>query len=324
MMRHMIKTRVLAFVLVLLAAMPNSVGAAQQGPELTNPGSVTGISKQQQEQIVLQAMGEVYKQMPVLPDSSAQTQYIQRIGRKLAATIPQEYNWPYQFHVIPQKEINAFALPGGPLFINVGTITAADNEAELVGVIAHEMSHIYMQHSMKQASKQSMAQGILGALGSVLGQGTLGTVARAGISIGAGTIFLKYSRNDEAQADAVGAIIAYKAGYNPKAMADFFVKLEQQGGGGGPQFLSDHPNPGNWQAAGDPNSGIAIAPPAGVSQGNVAYGVIINAAQDQNASSLDQAMQNLIQGMQQSNPGLHTKSNPKNISVNGIQGRSVD
>src|SRR2546423_10095420 len=111
------------------------------------------------------------------------------------------------------------------------------------------MAHIYMQHAMKQASKQSMAQGILGALGSVLGQGTLGTVARAGISIGAGTIFLKYSRNDEAQADAVGAIIAYKAGYNPKAMADFFQKLEQEGGGRGPQFLSDHPNPGNREAS---------------------------------------------------------------------------
>src|SRR5437763_2168102 len=209
MMRQMIQTRVLAFVLVLLAAMPNSVGAAQQGPELPNPGSVTGISKEQQEQIGLQAMAEVYKQMPVLPDSSPQTQYIQRIGRKLVATIPQEYSWPYQFHVIPQKEINAFALPGGPMFVNVGTINAADNEAQLVGVMAHEMAHVYMQHSAKQAVKQSLTQGIVGVLGGLLGQGTAGTLARDGMSMGAGIVSLKYSRGDESEADAGGVIIAY-------------------------------------------------------------------------------------------------------------------
>src|SRR5438876_6401151 len=107
-------------------------------------------------------MAEVYKQMPVLPDSSPQTQYIQRIGRKLVATIPQQYSWPYQFHVIAQKEINAFALPGGAMFINIGTITAADNEAELAGVMAHEMSHVYMQHSAKQAGKAQTTAGIAG------------------------------------------------------------------------------------------------------------------------------------------------------------------
>src|SRR5437763_10717174 len=160
MMRQMIQTRVLAFVLVLLAAMPNSVGGAQQGPELTNPGSVTSISKQEQEQIGLQGMAEVYKQMPVLPDSSPHTQYIQRIGGKLVATIPQEYAWPYQFHVIPQKEINAFALPGGPMFVNVGTITAADNLSYVEEKTAYEMGHVHMQHSAKQAVKQSLTQGI--------------------------------------------------------------------------------------------------------------------------------------------------------------------
>ena len=107
------------------------------------------------------------------------------------------------------------------------------------------MTHVYMQHSIKQMSKQNMAQGVLGVLGAVLGNGTAGNLAKIGMQVGAGAIFMKYSREDEAQADAGGAIIMYKAGYNPKAMADFFQKLESQGGGGGPQFLSDHPNPGN-------------------------------------------------------------------------------
>jgi hypothetical protein len=220
-------------------------------PELPNPGKVPGVTKQQQEQLGLKAMGEVYKQMPVLPDSSPVTQYIQQLGQRLTAVIPPQYSWPYQFHVVPEKEINAFALPGGPIFINLGTIEAARSEAELAGVMGHEMAHVYMQHSAKAAKKQSVPGTIAGILGGVLGAygGALGSLASMGIQIGAGAVFMKYSRNDEAQADAVGAIIMYKAGYDPQAMADFFKMLEQQGGASGPQFLSDHPDPGNRQAA---------------------------------------------------------------------------
>ncbi|HEX7962247.1 MAG TPA: M48 family metallopeptidase [Terriglobales bacterium] len=435
--RRTFPARILALTLSLLIALPVSL-LAQAEPQLPDPGSVGGVTKEQQEQVGLQAMAEVYKQMPVLPDSSPETQYIQQLGKKLAAVIPPENSWPFQFHVIQQKEINAFALPGGPMFVNIGTITAADNEAELAGVMAHEMAHVYMQHSVKQASKTSMTQGLLGVLGSVLGNGTVGSLAKLGIGIGAGALTLKYSRGDEAQADAVGAIIMYRAGYDPKALPAFFQKLEQEagGGGGGPQFLSDHPNPGNrvaavskeiqnwpprnfqtnsqafasakqhaagvkaysaqeiaagakqgtwaaqnqkngsipanlppppsdqgagpgggtadlsnvslkqvkpsgrfkqlqqgpvsmsypdnWQVSSDQNSGITIAPAAGASQGGVAYGVVINMGQDQNASSIDQVTQNLVQGLTQSNPGLRASGNPKSITVNGVQGRAVD
>ena len=207
------------------------------------------MTHDEQLQLGLKGMAEVYKQMPVLPDSSPVTQYIQQLGQKLQTVIPPEHSWPYQFHVVQQSDINAFALPGGPIFVNIGTINAADNEAELAGVMAHEMSHVYMQHSAKQASKASVAEGILGVLGGILGSGTASDLARIGLQVGAGQIFLKYSRADEAQADAVGAIIMYKAGYNPHALADFFEKLEKQAGSNGPQFLSDHPNPGNRTAA---------------------------------------------------------------------------
>lgn len=173
------------------------------------------------------------------------------------AVIPSEHSWPYQFHVVQQSDINAFALPGGPIFVNLGTINAAQSEAELAGVIAHEMSHIYMQHSAKQAPKQEWAN-VLGALGSMLG-GAAGDLAKMGIQLGAGTMLMRYSRQDEAQADAVGAIIMYKAGYNPRAMAEFFQNLEKLVGNGGPQFLSDHPNPGNRVAAVDKE--IADWPP---------------------------------------------------------------
>lgn len=241
-------TKTLALVLTVLLMQPFELLAAGTEPTLPDPGQ-PGMNKQQQEQLGLQAVGEVYKQMPVLPDSNPVTQYVQQLGKKLQTVIPPDRSWPYQFHVIPAADINAFALPGGPIFVNLGTIQAADNEAELAGVMAHEMSHVYMQHSAKQAPKAAMAQIIAGLAGAVLGGSTAGNLARLGIQFGAGTMLMKYSRKDEAQADAVGAIIMYKAGYNAKAMADFFTKLEKKYGNGGPQFLSDHPNPGNREAA---------------------------------------------------------------------------
>jgi len=228
-----------------------SLAAVVSAPTLPDPGR-PGISRQDQIKLGFQTAAQVYKQMPVLPDSSPETQYVRQLGMKLVATIPQQYTWPYEFHVIAQKEINAFALPGGPMFVNVGTIAAADNEAELAGVMAHEMSHVYMQHSARQmakAQKTGLFAGIAGIIaGATLGSSTAGDLAQQGIQFGAQSLMLKYSRSDESQADAVGAIIMYKAGYNPQALADFFKKLEQQGGAP-PQFLSDHPNPGNREAA---------------------------------------------------------------------------
>ena len=235
-------------VTVLTATL---LSAQSAGPEFPNPGKV-GMSRDQQRQLGLQAAAQVYKQMPVLPDNSRETQYVRQLGQKLVATIPQQYSWPFEFHVIAQKEINAFALPGGPMFINIGTITAAANEAQLAGVMAHEMSHVIMQHSAKQASKAETTGLLAGLAGAVLGAttgGLVGQLGQMGIQMGAQGMMLKYSRADESQADAVGAIILYKAGYNPQAMADFFQTLESQNKGAPPQWLSDHPDPGNRSQA---------------------------------------------------------------------------
>src|SRR5215472_11600294 len=109
----------------ILAAALLAQAAVQSGmPELPSPGNPR-MSREQQQQLGLQAAAQVYKQMPVLTDSSPETQYIRQLGQRLAATIPPEHSWPFEFHVIAQKEINAFALPGGPMFVNVGTITAS-------------------------------------------------------------------------------------------------------------------------------------------------------------------------------------------------------
>src|SRR5215510_14482343 len=240
--KHLYKT--VALVLVVLEAF-----AAVVAPQFPDPGH-PGMSRDEQIQLGFQTAAQVYKQMPVLPHNSPETQYIRKLRTELVSTIPSQNSWPFEFHVIPQKEINAFALPGGPMFVNIGTITAASNEAELAGVMAHEMAHVYMQHSAKQQDKGSLLEGLAGLAGAAAGQlgGAAGTLAQTGIQLGAGTLMLKYSRGDEAQADAVGAIILWKAGINPIALADFFQKLAAEGSNG-PQFLSDHPNPGNRRTA---------------------------------------------------------------------------
>jgi Zn-dependent protease with chaperone function len=236
-------------VCVAICLMAAQYLLSANAPELPDPGNPR-MTRDEQKQLGLQVAGQVYTQMPVLPDSSPETQYIQALGKRLVNSIPADRSWPFQFHVVAQKEINAFALPGGPMFVNIGTITAADTEAELAGVMAHEMAHVYMQHSAKQQDKSSLLEGLAGLAGAAAGAlgGIAGTAAQTGIQIGAGTLLLKYSRGDEAQADAVGAIILWKAGINPVALADFFQKLAANGNNG-PQFLSDHPNPGNRKAA---------------------------------------------------------------------------
>src|ERR1700694_3567320 len=119
-----------------------------------------------------QSAAQVAKQLPVLPDSDPVTIYVQRLGQQLAAHAPGE-KWPYTFHVVNQKEINAFALPGGPVFVNLGTIQAADNEAELAGVMAHEISHVVQRHGTRAATRQMAAQIPLAILGGIMGRGAL-------------------------------------------------------------------------------------------------------------------------------------------------------
>jgi Zn-dependent protease with chaperone function len=201
------------------------------------------FSPEQDVQMGQKYAQEVEKQTPLLNDPAI-NQYIQRLGQKLAAKAPGP-QYPYTFKVVNQKEINAFALPGGPIYVNLGTIQAADTEAQLAGVMAHEIGHVVMRHSTNQASKQVLAQAPLAVLGGKMGGGALGQLAQMGIGFGVGSVFLKYSRDAERQADLVGTDIIHDAGYDPRAMAQFFEKLQAQGGARGPQFMSDHPDPGN-------------------------------------------------------------------------------
>jgi Zn-dependent protease with chaperone function len=196
-----------------------------------------------------QAAQQVYQQMPILRDSSIRD-YVNSVGQRLAAAIPPEFQHPefrYTFDVVDARDINAFALPGGPMFVNRGMIEAADTEGMMAGVMAHEMSHVALRHATAQATETQKYQ-----VGSVLGQiagavigGGIGQVVAAGSQIGFGAGALKYSRGYEKQADILGSHIMARAGYDPRDLARMFQKIEAQGGGGGPEWLSSHPNPGN-------------------------------------------------------------------------------
>jgi Zn-dependent protease with chaperone function len=252
-MGHRTLGRRLLWSVVLLGAA--EVYAQTVAPTFPNPGK-TSMSKDQQHALGMEAAGQVFQQMPVLPDDSPESIYVRQLGQKLTATIPEATSWPFEFHVVPQKEINAFALPGGQMFINLGTLTSARTEAELAGVMGHEMAHVYMQHSAKQAGKAQTTGMLAGLASAVLGGtvgsrmgGLVGQLGQMGIQMTAEGMMMKYSRGDETQADSVGAVILYKAGYNPQSMVDFFKTMGAQAGAAPPQLFSSHPNPGNRQEA---------------------------------------------------------------------------
>ena len=159
--------------------------------------------------------------------------------------------FPFSIHVIEDKNVNAFALPGGPIFIHTALIEAAENEAQLAGVIGHEMSHVVLRHSTNQASKQNLVALPALLAEALVGNSMLGQLAKIGIGLGANSVLLKFSRSDEAEADYNGAEMAGDAGYNPLELANFFERLEAKNGRQGVvmQFLSDHPDPGNRVAA---------------------------------------------------------------------------
>jgi len=205
------------------------------------------FSTDQDAQLGKEMAGKVEQQYEVVTDPEVQ-EYIDRIGKALV-TQPQAGKFPYTFKVVKDPSINAFALPGGPTFINTGLIKAADSEAQLVGVMAHEISHCALRHGTNQASKANLLQLPAALAGAVAGGSMMGQLAQAGIGLGLNSVVLKFSRSAESEADLNGAQMMASAGYNPIEMARFFEKLQAQGGDRGLQFFSDHPNPGNRMKA---------------------------------------------------------------------------
>ncbi len=196
-----------------------------------------------------QAAQEARQQLPVMRDDAI-TSYVEGLGQRIVQGIDPAMQRPefrYTFETVNLKEINAFALPGGPMFLHRGMIEAAKTEGEMVSVMAHEISHVVLRHGTAQASKAGkyqMGQVAGAVLGAIIG-GRLGSVVAQGTQFGLGTAFLRFGREYERQADLMGAQIMARAGYDPRDMAAMFRTIEKEAGSNGPEWLSSHPNPGN-------------------------------------------------------------------------------
>ena len=194
------------------------------------------------------ASRQVEQQFPILNDGLVDN-YVEDVGARLVAAIPSEFRhneFRYEFDVVNARDINAFALPGGPMYVNRGMIEAAKNEGEMAGVMAHEIAHVALRHATAQATKQSSWKNQLGMIGMILGGAVVGGEAGAQLGmLGAQAWMTKYSREYETQADILGARIMADAGYDPRDLANMFRTIANEGGSRGPEFLSSHPDPGN-------------------------------------------------------------------------------
>ncbi len=230
---------------ILLAALPLTTTITSAVAQTPVKAAKSCATPQQDLELGRQAAAEAEKQFQLLNDQRVQ-EYIRRVGENLARNTPNDANFPFTFKVLNVAEINAFALPGGPTYINRGTIEAAKNEAELAGVMAHELSHVVLRHGTANVCRAQNLQGIAGVIGAVLGNGVLGTIGGVAAQIGAGSVLMKNSRAAETDADVLGSQIMARAGYDPTAMADFFETLageQSREPGKLERWFSDHPQP---------------------------------------------------------------------------------
>jgi len=234
--------RLAIFCVVLSAAAP------AQGPTQIHPG-FNLFSKEQDVQLGQETAAQVRKHAHIVKDAFL-NDYVNQIGQRLAtAQEAQESGFKFTIEVVADPSINAFALPGGPMFINTGLLKTVDNEAQLAGVMGHEMSHVILRHGTNQATKAELVELPLALATSGNNGGMLANLAKLGIGLGANSVLLKFSRTAESQADLMGSHLMAESGYNPMELARFFEELEAKTGRGGIQFLSDHPNPENREHA---------------------------------------------------------------------------
>ena len=209
------------------------------------------LSEQEERQLGFQTEQSVVEEYGVYDNPSLQ-RYVQGVAMPLAR-VSHRPTLDWQFQVMDSPVVNAFAAPGGYIFVTRGLLAAVNDEAELAGVLAHEIGHVTARHSARNYS-QSLLAGLGVQLGTALA-GSYGNLVGPLLEVGTGMLFLKYSRDDERQADALGVEYAAKGGYDTNRMADFFVTLQSQetleggGGGGLPEWFSTHPSPVDREAA---------------------------------------------------------------------------
>lgn len=218
---------------LMVALMVPVLGGCNKSRDLFRP------SQSDQREVGQKGAQEVAKQYKII--GGAPSERVKNVGAKLVAALPESERktWNFQFNVIDSKEVNAFALPGGPIYIFTGLLSKLTNDDELAAVMGHEMTHVYDEHWANQvAASQERVAGLSILLGATKASDAAYTAAGVVNSL----VDLRYSRKEEDEADEGGLNLMVKAGYDPQGMLQLFKVLQEAGGSGGmPEFLMDHP-----------------------------------------------------------------------------------
>jgi predicted Zn-dependent protease len=233
-------------IIALIVALVSVVGyfASTSETPLTGEKQRVAMSPEQEIALGMRAAPEMAAQMGGLSKNRDAAGRVQRIGTKLARdSLASKSPYKFSFHVLADaRTVNAFALPGGPVFITEGLLRALRTEGQVAAVLGHEIGHVIARHSSEQLAKQQLTRGLLSAL--VLGTGDY-SAAQVGQLVG-GMINMRYGREDELEADALGIRIVAEGGYDPRAMVAVMETLARVSGGSQqPEFLSTHPAPEN-------------------------------------------------------------------------------
>ena len=227
----------------LLAGLTLGPSSCARNP-VTGKNEISLVSESQEIQMGQEYAQQIVKSMGVYDDKKVQ-EYVSRLGMGMA-TKSERPKLPWAFYVMDDPTVNAFALPGGSVFVTRGILTHMNNEAELVGVLGHEIGHVTARHSVQQMTRQQIAQIGVG-VGSILSSDVAQYAGLA--SQGLGVLFLKYGRDAESQSDQLGFKYMVRDGYDPRAMASMFTTLQRvsrlEGAGDIPEWASTHPDPGN-------------------------------------------------------------------------------
>ena len=257
------RARLLIAALIAIAALFTYFGSTSLNP-LTGEKQRVAMSAEQEIALGLKSAPELAAQMGGLSQNTQARALVQRIGAKLAReSVAAKSQYRYAFYVLADRRtINAFALPGGPVFITEGLLSLLKSEAEVAAVLGHEIGHVIARHSSERLAKEQLTRGLIGAL--VVGTGDY-TSAQIGQLVG-GMINMRYGREDELESDSLGVRIMTEAGYDPRAMIRVMEVLAQASGGSRqPEFFSTHPAPENRAAR--IKEAIAKQFPSGVPDG---------------------------------------------------------
>ena len=207
------------------------------GCKSPNLGGLFSMSKSQEVELGQQAAQDIDRQAKIVT-SGPQYEQLQRVAARILPLARRDYDVPFSVKLIDDKQINAFAVPGGPMYFYTGLMDLASSDDEVASVLGHEAAHIVKRHSVKQIG-DAQAKGLIAQLALGKSSQTVQTLAGIGLQLDR----LSFSRGDESQSDEVGFKYLTEAGYDPKAMASFFKKMGAKTGGGGgtPEFLRSHP-----------------------------------------------------------------------------------